>query len=390
VITGKMLNKERQPVPGADVALFGSGHHAENYVATSGPDGVCAADVKAGRYRVWPSGRSLSHRTPPKFEPEHRDVSAHAGSMAHANFTVDIGLVVKLTLSATSVPADGFQIVQGTVRVTELGRPQPGVTVALWPQASEPASVAVSRGAWATICGPNGRIWPGATLSSPDGGSADVQTDSNGSYQFTLDVGTVPGPFSVTAWARDAHGALITHDTADASDDHTLGVSAIGAQPLDQFVPRVQPDREIRRCPEHLERSELDHLRVRESDAHSGSLQGVCLRARPRQRARRGHLSGSEPADRPARRLRRRRRGRPCPPAMGVDACLGRRDHRSVNGPPARVAAGAADLLRLGAGRAVHQLVWPVTIDAAGQPELHVLRMAVPELDVGLVHVTDR
>jgi hypothetical protein len=147
VITGKMLNKERQPVPGADIALFGSGHHAENYVAASGPDGVYTADVKAGRYRVWPSGRSLSHRTPPKFEPEHRDASAHAGSMAHANFTVDIGLVVKLTLSATTVPADGFQIVQGTVKVTELGRPQPGVTVALRPQASEAASAAVSRGA---------------------------------------------------------------------------------------------------------------------------------------------------------------------------------------------------------------------------------------------------
>jgi hypothetical protein len=237
VITGKILNKERQPVQGADVALFGGGRRAENYVAQSGPDGIYAADVKAGRYRVWPSGRSLSHRTPPKFDPEHSDLSAHAGTVKHADFTVDIGLVVKLTLSAASAPADGFQIVQGTVKVTELGRPQPGVTVALWPQATEPAGTAVTRGARATLCGPNGRIWPGGTLAAPDGGSVDVQMDANGTYQFTLDVGTVPGSFSVTAWARDAHGALITHDTSDASDEQTVTVTPLGNQPLDQFVP---------------------------------------------------------------------------------------------------------------------------------------------------------
>jgi hypothetical protein len=236
VITGKILNKERQPVAGADVAMFGGSHTTGNYVAESGPDGVYAADVKAGRYRVWPSGRSLSHRTPPKFEPEHRDLKAHARTASHANFTVDIGLVVKLTLSTTNVPADGFQIVQGTIKVTELGQPQPGVTVALWPKASEKASAAVSSGARATVCGPNGRIWPGGTLGSPDGGSVDVQTDSTGQYHFTLDVGTVPGPFAVTAWARDASGNLITHDTLDASDEQTVTVAAIGSHPLDEFV----------------------------------------------------------------------------------------------------------------------------------------------------------
>ena len=80
VITGKILNKQRRPVAGADVAMFGGSHQTGNYVAQSGPDGIFAADVKAGRYRVWPSGRSLSHRTPPKFEPEHSDVKAHVGS----------------------------------------------------------------------------------------------------------------------------------------------------------------------------------------------------------------------------------------------------------------------------------------------------------------------
>jgi hypothetical protein len=237
VITGKVVNKQRQPVAGADVAMFGGSHKTGNYIAQSGPDGMYAADVKAGRYRVWPSGRSLSHRTPPKFEPVHSDVKAHAGSMARANFTVDIGLVVKLTLSANSVPADGFQIVQGTIKVTELGQAQAGVTVALWPQASKRASAAVSSGARATICGPNGRIWPGGTLGSPDGGAVNVQTDSSGQYPFTLDIGTVPGSFSLTAWARDPRGNLITHDTVDATDEQTVTVAPLGTRTLDEFVP---------------------------------------------------------------------------------------------------------------------------------------------------------
>jgi hypothetical protein len=60
VITGKILNKERQPVQGADIAMFGGSRPAENYVAESGPDGVYAADVRAGRYRVWATSPSIS------------------------------------------------------------------------------------------------------------------------------------------------------------------------------------------------------------------------------------------------------------------------------------------------------------------------------------------
>jgi hypothetical protein len=108
--------------------------------------------------------------------------------------------------------------------------------VALWPKASESATTAVTTGARATVCGPNGRIWPGGTLADPSGDSVNVTTDSTGTYQFTLDVGTVPGPFTVTAWARDASGNLITHDTADASDEQTVTVTPLGSQPLGNFV----------------------------------------------------------------------------------------------------------------------------------------------------------
>ncbi len=237
VISGKVHNKEQQPVANVDVAMFGGG--VGNYEAITGPDGSYIADVKRGRYRVLPLGRSLSNHRPPKFEPTHHDVSARPSRPAHADFKVDIGLVVKLTLSSSSVPADGFGIVQGTIKVTLLGQPQPGVTVALWPKAAESSNLAVTTGARATVCGPNGRIWPGGTLSDPAGESVSVTTDSNGTYKFTLDVGTVPGPFSVTAWARDSSGNLITHDTADASDEKTVTVTPLGSPPLSSFVSSV-------------------------------------------------------------------------------------------------------------------------------------------------------
>ncbi len=236
VIDGRVLNKERQPVGGVEVAMYGGGHGTGNYEVVTAPDGYYQADVKRGTYRVWPSGKSLSRRLAPKFEPERTDVDAQPDHPGKADFTVDIGLVVKLTLSTASVPADGFQIVEGTITTTLLGRPDPNVSLALWPQPSETADAAVSTGTRATVCSNGSRVWPTGMLGSPDGIPADIQTDANGNYQFTLDVGTVPGSFEIEAWAKDSSGALITHDTADAADEQTLTVAPTGNQPLENFV----------------------------------------------------------------------------------------------------------------------------------------------------------
>jgi hypothetical protein len=234
LIRGTVTNRDQDPVGGVAVAMFGG--QVGNYTATSGPDGSYAADVNAGGYRVVPSGRSLSTGHPPGFTPQHTDVSASAGRGTRADFTAGIGLVVKLTLSPAGVPADGLHIVQGRIAVTELGRPKPGVTVALWPKAMGPAAAAVTSGARANVCGPTGRIWPGGSLTAPAGGSVDVLTDSTGTYRFTLDVGTVPGSFPLTAWARDGHGQLITQDRANASSAQTVSVSPLGSETVDQFV----------------------------------------------------------------------------------------------------------------------------------------------------------
>ncbi len=233
VIEGTIRNKNRDAVAGVEVRIYGS---AGNYIATSGSDGGYAMEVKAGNYRLFPSAASLG-KTPPKFEPAQTDRNVEAGHKATADFTIDVSLVVKLTLSDKSVNADGFQIVKGTIEVTEFGRPKPGVVVALWPKANEHPNKAVTSGALANVCGPSGRIWPGGTLADPQGESVDVTMDSSGKYQFTLDVGTAPGAFTVTAWARDSDGSLITHDTLDATDEQTLTVEPLRpAHSLESFI----------------------------------------------------------------------------------------------------------------------------------------------------------
>ena len=53
-------------------------------------------------------------------------------------------------------------------------------------------------------------------------------TDATGHYAFTITVGTVPGAFPITVWARDASGHLITQDLSDTSDDRTLTLASAG------------------------------------------------------------------------------------------------------------------------------------------------------------------
>ncbi|HEY6398853.1 MAG TPA: hypothetical protein VIX82_15500 [Solirubrobacteraceae bacterium] len=389
VISGKVHNKEQQPVANLDVAMFGGG--VGNYEAITGPDGSYIADVKRGHYRVLPLGRSLSNHQPPKFEPTHHDVHAHPSRTAHADFKVDIGLVVKLTLSSSSVPADGFGIVQGTIKVTLLGQPQPGVTVALWPKATEPSNLAVTTGARATVCGPNGRIWPGGTLPAPAGDSVNVTTDSNGTYQFTLDVGTVPGPFSVTAWARDSSGNLITHDTADASDEKT-GDGHTARQPA-AFELRLErePDREVDQpVRRHQQRPELADYPVRDAEPDTERLQGVRVRARPGQLAGSPDLSGREHADDSAQRRGGRQRKRSRAPAVGVAGHPRRHQHQRPDpGDQPGSAAGAPDLHPVGAGHDRDQLAWERAGDAGPRPGLPVLRLALSELDGRILLLID-
>ena len=238
VIQGEVSNKDKAGAPGVVVDMFGQGH-GPVYEATTGQDGHYAADVKAGHYRVFPTAKSVPSRAEIKFTPSAHDVHAPPNGKAEANFELDSGLVVTLDLSQASVPADGTQVVNAKVHVTQYGKPVPGQTVELWPQSDETSTQAVTSGPRVLMCTTGGRIWPTGSLDDPDGLSVNEATDQNGNYTFTLDVGTVPGRWRLTAWAKDASGALITADTRNTSDDQTLTVTPVGstAAGVDAFVP---------------------------------------------------------------------------------------------------------------------------------------------------------
>ena len=119
----------------------------------------------------------------------------------------------------------------------EFGRPKPGTTVTIWPQPDENPDRAVRSGARATICSNGARVWPNGTISDPNGDYVNITTDANGTYTFSLDVGTVPGSFGLSAWARNSKGELITGDGGDGRDSVSLEVDALRApNSLGDFV----------------------------------------------------------------------------------------------------------------------------------------------------------
>ncbi len=237
VVQGEVTNKDKAGAPGVVVDINGAG--GPYYLATTGQDGHYAADVKAGHYHVFPESGSVSSRGKISFSPSATDVHAPPNGTATANFELDSGLLVTLKLARTSVPADGMHVVDATVHVSQYGKPVSGQTVELWPQADERSELAVTSGPRVLMCAAGGRIWPTGSLTDPDGLSVNETTDANGNYTFSLDTGTVPGRWRLTAWAKDASGALITADTRDTSDDQTLTVAPLGATVagVDSFVP---------------------------------------------------------------------------------------------------------------------------------------------------------
>jgi hypothetical protein len=237
VVEGKIANKDDTGAPGVNVAINGAGR-GPFYEAVTGQDGHYAADVKAGHYRVFPEAKSVGARGKIKFSPDKTDVHAPPNGKATANFELDAGLVVSLDLSKSSVVADGGELVNATVHVSEYGKPVNGQTVELWPQDGESSELAVTSGPRVLMCQTGNRLWPTGSLQDPDGISFNATTDANGNYSFTLFVGTVPGTWKLTAWAKDANGNLITHDTTDTSDDKTLTVTPVAGNtvPVEGFV----------------------------------------------------------------------------------------------------------------------------------------------------------
>ena len=202
--------------------------------------GFYSINVTTGDYLVVPSGVPAGAGDA-QYKPRHARVSVPPDGKASADFSLDTGLKVTLKLAHASVPADGMTVVKGTLTTREYGKRVPNVGILLEPKPALGYEAAVTTGARVAICNSyGGRIWPtgpggGAALPTPSGRPVDLVTDQDGSYDFTLTVGTVPGPFELSAWAKSTWtGELITGDVA--WDEQTLTLTAPGSVKYDAFL----------------------------------------------------------------------------------------------------------------------------------------------------------
>ena len=220
-ISGHVQDEDHQGVPGASVTVSGPSGGTSAVQAGSG---FYAIDVKAGDYKVVPSGVPKGAGDA-QYKPRSASVSMPDGGNARADFTLDTGMKVKLKLTQSSVPADGMTVVSGTLAVTEYGKAVPDAHVLLEPQPSMSYNAAVTTGARVAICSSGARMWPIGSLSTPSGRSIDVATAQDGTYDFTLTVGTVPGPWELRAVATNAWTGELS---STATDYQTLDVKAPG------------------------------------------------------------------------------------------------------------------------------------------------------------------
>ena len=224
VIDGYVTDKDGGPVAGITVNAYGP----HSVATTTAVNGWYAMQVLPGRYNVVPSGGAQG-KTKPTYTPRSNDVTVAGGASYTADFQLDAGLELQLHLASSSVPADGFGVVKGSITTTMYGKPLGNVRVQLEAMPPETAVQAVTGGPRASVCGPNAaRVWPTGSLSSPDGFPVIITTDASGHYNLSITVGTTPGTWSLDAWAENSNGVL-SGDTTAASQTRSLALTPLGS-----------------------------------------------------------------------------------------------------------------------------------------------------------------
>ncbi len=235
IIEGYINNRDGGGVAGTTVEAVPSSLKRSGTVkATSAVDGYYEMEVKPGTYHVVPTGGPTGKKSKSKYKPVGTSIAAKAGKNAHASFTLDAGLELNMHIDAPSVPADGQQVISGTIDVTEYGKPKANATVRLNPLPDLAALARVTTAPHVAICGPSGIAWPKGNLAAPLGNSVDVQTDANGSYKFTLSAGTVPG-----TWALEAE-AIAAKVSADSREVQSVVLTPIGNAGTADFVTALK------------------------------------------------------------------------------------------------------------------------------------------------------
>ena len=230
IIEGTVTDKDGGPVSGATVTAYGK----SSANTTTGSDGYYAMEVKPGSYRVIPSGGPHG-KSAPRYVPSVNNTTISDGTSGTASFKLQAGVELELRFDKPSVPADGLQVVNGTITTTEFGKPLPNVAVQLEVMPGETSDQAVTSGPRAAVCNNGGRIWPTGSLSDPDGTPVTVTTDSTGHYRVAVTVGTTPGTWTLDAWAKNADGSL-SSDTSGASDTKSITFKSLGKAGIADFV----------------------------------------------------------------------------------------------------------------------------------------------------------
>jgi hypothetical protein len=243
VVQGNVTDRDGSTVGGVTVNAQGTGQTTGDYATTTGPDGYFAIIVKEGSYLV-----SAQHLTgvAAGYVPAAAAVSVAKDDIATSNFVLQSGLSVQISLSppgaakappgastaALEVPANGSEVVQGLLTVRLYGKPDPNEDVQLTMMGGHPGLVSAPKVA---VCGPSGRIWPAGNLTAPVTDPVLVTTGDDGTYSFSLTVGTRPGAWSLQAAAFSNLDAP-SQDPADASAQAVVDLGKTGGASIAGFA----------------------------------------------------------------------------------------------------------------------------------------------------------
>jgi hypothetical protein len=160
-VQGLVTDKDGDPVDGVTINAYGMVNgHPGHVSATSGPGGLYYMTVAPGSYRVVPDAPALKR---PTFTPVYSSVTVVKSHTATANFQLNSGLELRLSLGKTSVSADGYHVVKGVISTSEFAKPKANIAVQLTIVSSD-VSNAASTAPPATLCGPSGRVLPSGPI----------------------------------------------------------------------------------------------------------------------------------------------------------------------------------------------------------------------------------
>jgi hypothetical protein len=225
-ISGTIVDADGNPFQGATIVASTRSKTGQpiSVSAVSGPSGLYYMTVKPGAYKVVVHS-NLAPTATFGPDPTPAGVTTKPGDDANVGFTINAGINLSLSFSATKVPSSGFSIVKGTVATTQYGKPDPGLNVQLSVSPRSP-NAALTTDPKVAVCGTSGRIWPVGNIGDLSGKPVFIQTDPTGHYAFSLTIGTVSGKWTLGAWAENEKDSL-SPDSAHASGSNQLSVLAL-------------------------------------------------------------------------------------------------------------------------------------------------------------------